>query len=165
MITFDSSSLPNFYSRKCMWKYLQNVCHIIWLFSGFFVDVLARIFLGCSLAHWQLYDYHIAREDVIKWKHYPLYWPFVRGIHRSPVNSPHKGQRRRNLMFSLICAWINGLNNREASDLRPQFRVATGLAEKSSLTFPWHFPDCRHKFQSLSWYLSCGDFYNISKTT
>ena len=25
------------------------------------------------------------------------------GIHRSPVNSPHKGQRRGTLMFSLIC--------------------------------------------------------------
>ena len=44
--------------------------------------------------------------------------PFVRGIHRSPVNSPLKGQRRRALMFSLICAWINGgVNNREAGDL------------------------------------------------
>ena len=31
-------------------------------------------------------------EDVIRWKHFPRYWPFVRGIHRSPVNSPHKGQ-------------------------------------------------------------------------
>ena len=30
--------------------------------------------------------------DVIKWKHFPRYWPFVRGIHRSPVNSPHNGQ-------------------------------------------------------------------------
>ena len=30
--------------------------------------------------------------DVIKWKHFPRYWPFVRGIHRLPVNSPHKGQ-------------------------------------------------------------------------
>ena len=28
--------------------------------------------------------------DVIKWKHLPRYWPFVRGIHRSPVNSPKK---------------------------------------------------------------------------
>ena len=28
--------------------------------------------------------------DVIKWKHFPRYWQFVRGIHRSPVNSPHK---------------------------------------------------------------------------
>ena len=31
-------------------------------------------------------------DDVIKWKHFPRYWPFVRGIHRSPVNSAHKGQ-------------------------------------------------------------------------
>ena len=42
-------------------------------------------------------------DDVIKWKHFPRYWPFVRGIHRSPVNSPHKGQWRGALMFSLIC--------------------------------------------------------------
>ena len=33
-------------------------------------------------------------DDVIKSKHFPRYWPFVRGIHRSPVNSPHKGQWR-----------------------------------------------------------------------
>ena len=56
-------------------------------------------------------------DDVIKWKHFPRYWPFVRGIHRSPVNSPHKGQWRGALMFSLICVWINGwVNNREAGD-------------------------------------------------
>ena len=24
-------------------------------------------------------------DDAIKWKHFPRYWPFVRGIHRSPV--------------------------------------------------------------------------------
>ena len=36
-----------------------------------------------------------------------------------PVNSPHKGQRRGALMFSLICVWINDwVNNREAGDLR-----------------------------------------------
>ena len=58
-------------------------------------------------------------DDVIKWKHFPRYWPFVRGIHRSPVNSPHKGQWRGALMFSLICAGINGwVNTREAGDLR-----------------------------------------------
>ena len=36
-------------------------------------------------------------DDVIKWKHFPRYWPFVRGIHRSPVNSPHKGKWRGTL--------------------------------------------------------------------
>ena len=61
----------------------------------------------------------ILHDDVIKWKHFPRNWPFVWGIHRSPVNSPHKDQWRGALMFSLICAWINGwANNREAGDLR-----------------------------------------------
>ena len=36
-----------------------------------------------------------------------------------PANSPHKGQWRGALMFSLICVWINGwVNNREAGYLR-----------------------------------------------
>ena len=57
--------------------------------------------------------------DDIKRKHFPRYWPFVRRIHQSPVYSPHKGQWRGALMFSLICAWINGwVKNPEAGDLR-----------------------------------------------
>ena len=53
-------------------------------------------------------------DDVMKWKHFPHYWPFV----RSRMNSPRKGQWRRALMFSLICGWINGwVNNRQAGDL------------------------------------------------
>ena len=62
-------------------------------------------------------------ETDIWWRHqmetFPRYWPFVRGIHRSPVNSPHKGQWRGALMFSLICARINGrVNNGGTGDLR-----------------------------------------------
>ena len=61
----------------------------------------------------------LSHDDVIKWKHFPRCWPFVRGIHRSPMKSPHKGQWRGALMFSLICVWINGwVSNREAGDLR-----------------------------------------------
>ena len=62
-------------------------------------------------------------DDVIKWNHFPRYWPFVRGIHRPSVDSPHIGQWRGALVFSFICAWINGwVNNREAGDLR-RFRT------------------------------------------
>ena len=44
-------------------------------------------------------------DDIIKWKHFPRYWPFVWGIHRSPgTNSPHKGQWRGALVFSFIWA-------------------------------------------------------------
>ena len=41
---------------------------------------------------------------------FPRYWSFLRGIQRSPVNSPHKGQWRGALIFSLICAlnkWLS----------------------------------------------------------
>ena len=58
-------------------------------------------------------------DDVMKWKHFSRYWPFVWGIHWSLVNSPDKGHWRGTLMVSLICAWINRwVNNREAGDLR-----------------------------------------------
>ena len=58
-------------------------------------------------------------DDVIKWKHFPHNWPFVRGNHRSSVNSLHKGQWRGALIFFFICAWINSwVNNGEAGDLR-----------------------------------------------
>ena len=77
---------------------------------------------GCSVrlntCHFTPYS-EPTHHNVIKWKYFPRYWPFVRGIHRSPVNSPHKGQWRRALMFYLICVWINGwVNNDEAGDLR-----------------------------------------------
>ena len=57
------------------------------------------------------------------WRHqtenFTRHWPLVRGIHRSPGNSPHKRQWRWALMFSLICAWTNGwANNRGAGDFR-----------------------------------------------
>ena len=68
-----------------------------------------------------MYWTSVSHDDVIKWKHFPRYWPFVRGIHRSPVNSMHKGQWRETLMFSLICGRMNGwANNGDAGDLKRQ---------------------------------------------
>ena len=58
---------------------------------------------GC---HGNMLTWH---DDVIKWKHFPRYWPFVRGGHRSTVDSPHKGQWHGTWMFSLISAWTNSL--------------------------------------------------------
>ena len=81
--------------------------------------------LATQLNHFQFCHYigvcacTCNHDDVIKWKHFPRYWLFVQGIHRSQVNSPHKGQWRGALMFSFICAWINDwVNNREAGNLR-----------------------------------------------
>ena len=71
-----------------------------------------------SVGWWGLW-WCMMHDDVIKWKHFPRSWPFMRGIHLSPVNSPHKGQWRGAVMFSLICVWINDwVNNHDAGDLR-----------------------------------------------
>ena len=40
----------------------------------------------CSQFH--VINLHTCRDDAMRRKHFPLYWPFVRVIHRSPVNAP-----------------------------------------------------------------------------
>ena len=73
------------------------------------------------MTHWYIQTdiSYFKHGEAIKWKYFPRYWPFMRGIHRSPVNSPHKGQWSEALKFSLICAWTNcWINNHEAGDLR-----------------------------------------------
>ena len=98
------------YTRSCQidsqWrKFMSKLLHFV-VYIGFEYVFLVTVELSAR------------DDDVIKWKHFPRYWHFVRGIHRSPANSPYKGQWRGALMISLICAWINGwANNREAGDL------------------------------------------------
>ena len=78
-------------------------------------QIVPSIKLGFQAHHDQLYPHWWSKittfhDDIVKWKHFG---------HRSPVNSPHKGQWRGALMFSLICAWTDSLvNNRDTSDLR-----------------------------------------------
>ena len=144
----DTTLAEHFLSRSCIaeihakmlwWRFPRIVVVDIWHFTEKIPDNERSIPVEClcmTLLHCRCKDISQAEsillcvylmhfgswwnhDDVIKWKHFPRYWPFVRGIHRSPVNSPHKGQWRRALMFPLICAWINGCtNNREAGDLR-----------------------------------------------
>ena len=93
---------------SCMWYHATAMCHL-----GSKPSSTFRV-----------------HDDVIKWKHFPRYWPFdlkwiflllpfMREIHWSQMNFPHKEQRRGAVIFSLICAWTNDwVNNRNASDLR-----------------------------------------------
>ena len=141
-VTLDRSRRQSFaQERNKMATTLQTIFSIF--FSGNcsgFIDMSLDLFTMC---HWQysrigwcnglvlckrqiwnnvvhVLRFHI-HDDVIKWKHFPRNWPFVREIHRSPVNFPHKGQWRGALMFSLMYACINDwVNNREAGDLRLQ---------------------------------------------
>ena len=73
-----------------------------------FLRMVETFSLRCCTRQACLVFYLPINNDVIKWKHFQRYWPFVRGIHRSPGDSPHKGQWRGALMFSLICACTNG---------------------------------------------------------
>ena len=125
-----------------MW--LKSTSHWVYLFFWYtrkkFIELNLKYHIGydrrlspwdgCGLSHMHMVVCGLlcccqclwwlrVHDDVIKWKHFPRYWPFVRGIHRSPVNSLHRGQWRGALMFSLISAWINGwVNDREARGLR-----------------------------------------------
>ena len=36
--------------------------------------------------------FSVSHDDFIKWKHFLHFLPFVRGFHRSPVNSLREGQ-------------------------------------------------------------------------
>ena len=58
--------------------------------SGLVLDVsrsAISLFRGGRISTFTIFWIH---DDVIRWKHFPRNWPFVRGIHRGPVNSPHK---------------------------------------------------------------------------
>ena len=95
-------------------KYLRHT--ISTLLSGNDVQLTPLSSLGVmNAAAMTTFSHSNDHDDVIKWKYFPRYWPFVRG---TPVNSPYKAQWRGALMFSLICVWINGwVNSREAGDL------------------------------------------------
>ena len=94
-------------------------------------------------------------DDVIKWNHFPRYWPFVRGIHRSPVDSPHKGQWRGALMFSLICTRIKcRVNNVEAGDMRRHhvhYDVNVMSTRPVTRRFDVFFDLCLNKRLSKQW--------------
>ena len=122
------------FSVVCPWKIQTVLRPVLWIPLSIGIAPPQRSLLHWNLQcassmrhniYWPMHTVTVPCKEcpwhdyVIKWKHFPRYWPFVRGIHRSAVNSPHKGQWCRALMLSLICAWIDGwLNNREAGDLR-----------------------------------------------
>ena len=93
----------------------HTLCRLVFVLALGVTRSSADTVLAMHVPFWEW----TSHDDVIKWMHCRRYWPFVREIHRSTGNSPHKGQWRGALIFSLICAWLNGwTNNRDAGDLR-----------------------------------------------
>ena len=112
----------------------------------------------------------LTRHGVIKWKYFPRYWPFVWGIHRSPVNSPHNGQWRGASVFSLMCDWISGwVNNRAHYDVTVMtvsphrgllmrktspchgINILNWYIRESSLKNRYHYRDTREGLTQKSW--------------
>ena len=104
--------------------------------------------------HWSIREGYMMTSSN---ENIPCYWPFVRGIHRSPVESPHKGQWRGDLMFSLICGWTNGwAYNGDASELRRHrahydvivmmCKIARYQTKKTIKTMSWFLECTEHLF-------------------
>ena len=77
-------------------------------------------------------------NDVIKWTHFQRYWPFVRGIHQSPVNSPHK-------YATMMTSW-NGNIFRVTSHLcgeftGPRWIPHTKASDAELWSFIWSAPE------------------------
>ena len=75
-----------------IWMRAKWNFHHIW-------NVMEKLLVKWAPGHnWSIAKHNITQrrincgchDDVITWKHFPRYWSFVRGIHRSPVNSPQK---------------------------------------------------------------------------
>ena len=101
------------YSEAVLWLILLQITALftkLWIYSLVLCQkqiwrTSARNYIprycGCNYLFVPLIDTSgttLIHDDVIKWKYFPRYWPFVRRIYRSPVNSPHKGQWRGALM-------------------------------------------------------------------
>ena len=61
---------------------------------------------------------HGNHDDVIKWKHFPRCWPFVRGIHRSPVTGTKASDAKLWCFLWSAPEKTGWVNNLEAGDLR-----------------------------------------------
>ena len=98
-VLFHEGFLP---CVETTWGFYINALRTRWNRDRF-VNAFKCIFLDENI--WISIKIALTHDDVIKESiKAPGYWPLVRGIHRSPLISPHRGQWRGALMFSLICA-------------------------------------------------------------
>ena len=93
----------------------------------------------------------------------------MRGIHRSPVNSPHKCGA---LIFSLICVWINvWVNNRKAGDLRRYrahydvivmnlLKLNSKLIARFAICQIWYIVAIWHRTERVWWWPWIDNRYN-----
>ena len=96
-----SRNLVKIQVMVCCWRHRAFTWINIELCSR--VEFTRRRFSRGTCSRYQSLKCVFKHDDVIKWKHFPDYWPFVRGIHRSRW-IPRTKASDADLMFSLICA-------------------------------------------------------------
>ena len=88
------------------------------IISNFSCNVTGMIQIEC-----QGWNEHFFTSDVVKWKHFPHYCPFVRGIHGPLVNL-----RKGPVLWIFYILWTSCCtNSRMASDLRHYDAYVTSL--------------------------------------
>ena len=89
------------YIYICIYTYICSYIHDIMINSWIFLwNIFSKIsslsqskecgvsfYLKSTKRAVTMCECHVCHHDVIKWNHFPRYWPFVWGIHRSPVDS------------------------------------------------------------------------------
>ena len=104
--------------RTLLIKPIHDACCVLWAIRPT-IHAMGQCSSRPKQKRSNMAPINLNHEDVTTWKRFPRYCPFAKGIHRSSVDSPHKGQWRGALMFSFICAWTNDwASNRDAGDLR-----------------------------------------------
>ena len=101
MLSFHCCCIHIFSHITQSWDHIFNIMEIHIVITCDFYTELHHRFLRCMHNFLPLISVIVktAHDDIIKWKLFPCYQPFVWGIHQSPVNSPHKGPVTQTLMF------------------------------------------------------------------
>ena len=90
---------------------------------------------------------------VMTWKHLLHYWPFVRGIHRPPVDPPHEGPVIRSFIFFYVAILSKMLNKQSSCRRFEKSWRSYGVTSIAVLwlfwteiiIFGWITPDIRMK--------------------
>ena len=103
-VKFDFLTVNIYFLLNSQWKCCFKINHLR--------PKVKNIWLNCNIERNPCSINCIYQAVDTWWRHqmeiFPRHWLCVRGIHRWPVNSHHKGLWRGALMFSFICGWIHG---------------------------------------------------------
>ena len=79
--------------------------------------------------HWQLFVQQFVQAYINENMKAPRHWSFVRGVHRWPVDSPHKGPVTRKMFLVMVSSW--SVNEMERCERAKDYPLSASLACES----------------------------------